>query len=466
MPWHGYLQDLSQLIESPLLEINDTGQMDNSLEESKTACSSDLTANTLAAMLMLNEAAPSKDNADGKAASIASRFTDDRDKENVYLTSRLTTLTAPSPISKPPLVHNPRVEDGNLQAHDRQPPGNQLKAVSNGTLPRTSISSHGLNKQPVDNSPRILTTPYLGPQGQPFTPSTNRTGQAPSSSPVSQLSSQSDKIITPSSHFQLNKKSVQHQSSSVMAALVVPTDKSFTSDTALATRTTELVIEDLIADRKRHGHDSLVNSSKRRQASYASEGALSTSTISDLLEVQFNSDLYRYVGKGKGYSGSTEDGEDYYDEDEEEDGLQPVPGPRKLTQRKIRLNAIADNYMHDLNQKLAKEGNKVRPEEEAVQSARWLVNQSENRQIISSPREYQVELFEKAKEKNIIAVLDTGLSTFEISLILLTATGSGKTLIAVLLLRHIFAQELEDRAIGRPKRISFFLVSPDSRYHD
>lgn len=28
--------------------------------------------------------------------------------------------------------------------------------------------------------------------------------------------------------------------------------------------------------------------------------------------------------------------------------------------------------------------------------------------IISSPREYQTELFERAKEKNIIAVLDTG----------------------------------------------------------
>lgn len=36
--------------------------------------------------------------------------------------------------------------------------------------------------------------------------------------------------------------------------------------------------------------------------------------------------------------------------------------------------------------------------------------------------------------------------------------GSGKTLIAVLLLRHIFDQELEDRALGKPKRISFFLV--------
>ncbi|THC97875.1 hypothetical protein EYZ11_002626 [Aspergillus tanneri] len=59
------------------------------------------------------------------------------------------------------------------------------------------------------------------------------------------------------------------------------------------------------------------------------------------------------------------------------------------------------------------------------------------------PREYQVELFERAKSQNTIAVLDTG---------------SGKTLIAVLLLKHIIQNELIDRADGKPHRISFFLV--------
>ncbi|PLB47276.1 ATP-dependent helicase dcl1 [Aspergillus steynii IBT 23096] len=59
------------------------------------------------------------------------------------------------------------------------------------------------------------------------------------------------------------------------------------------------------------------------------------------------------------------------------------------------------------------------------------------------PREYQVELFERAKSQNTIAVLDTG---------------SGKTLIAVLLLKHIIHNELIDRAAGKPHRISFFLV--------
>ncbi|KAK8028243.1 hypothetical protein PG991_005299 [Apiospora marii] len=63
--------------------------------------------------------------------------------------------------------------------------------------------------------------------------------------------------------------------------------------------------------------------------------------------------------------------------------------------------------------------------------------------VIDSPREYQVELFERAKEKNTIAVL---------------STGSGKTNIAALLLRHTIEQEINDRDIGKPPRVAFFLV--------
>ncbi|KAL2783565.1 hypothetical protein BJX66DRAFT_349313 [Aspergillus keveii] len=59
------------------------------------------------------------------------------------------------------------------------------------------------------------------------------------------------------------------------------------------------------------------------------------------------------------------------------------------------------------------------------------------------PREYQIELFERAKIENTIAVL---------------ATGAGKTLIAVLLLKHTIEKELNNRAEGKQRRISFFLV--------
>ncbi len=37
------------------------------------------------------------------------------------------------------------------------------------------------------------------------------------------------------------------------------------------------------------------------------------------------------------------------------------------------------------------------------------MSKQESNVIITDPREYQIELFEKAKNQNIIAVLDTGL---------------------------------------------------------
>ncbi|KAG5926849.1 hypothetical protein E4U42_002900 [Claviceps africana] len=66
-----------------------------------------------------------------------------------------------------------------------------------------------------------------------------------------------------------------------------------------------------------------------------------------------------------------------------------------------------------------------------------------SKSIINSPRQYQLDLFERAKESNTIIVLETG---------------SGKTLIAVLLLRHILDDELQRRADGKPNKAAFFLV--------
>lgn len=79
--------------------------------------------------------------------------------------------------------------------------------------------------------------------------------------------------------------------------------------------------------------------------------------------------------------------------------------------------------------------------------------------IINDPREYQLELFEIAKIRNTIAVLDTGLSSpmtgYRPSNHVI---GSGKTLIACLLLRHTVDEELQARLSGKQKRVSFFLV--------
>ncbi|KAG6006832.1 hypothetical protein E4U21_006639 [Claviceps maximensis] len=86
--------------------------------------------------------------------------------------------------------------------------------------------------------------------------------------------------------------------------------------------------------------------------------------------------------------------------------------------------------------------------------------------IINSPRQYQLDLFERAKETNTIVVLDTGqFGLFHICLFLcfvlqrlIYTSGSGKTLIAALLLRHIIDGELQRRADGKPEKTAFFLV--------
>lgn len=64
--------------------------------------------------------------------------------------------------------------------------------------------------------------------------------------------------------------------------------------------------------------------------------------------------------------------------------------------------------------------------------------------VIDKARDYQEELFERAKDENVIAVLDTG---------------SGKTLIAALLIRQYLQQELLNRAQSKPRKIIFFLVN-------
>jgi endoribonuclease Dicer len=69
--------------------------------------------------------------------------------------------------------------------------------------------------------------------------------------------------------------------------------------------------------------------------------------------------------------------------------------------------------------------------------------EEDNRTALTDPREYQLELFERAKKENTIAVLDTG---------------SGKTFIAVLLIRHVLDQEIERKSAGLVPRTAFFMV--------
>ncbi|KAI1177932.1 hypothetical protein F4777DRAFT_586951 [Nemania sp. FL0916] len=129
---------------------------------------------------------------------------------------------------------------------------------------------------------------------------------------------------------------------------------------------------------------------------------------------------------------------------EDEDSIQGDTPPRQVAatnlsrDKSLFYDWVRDNREHShisVSDSQRSDGGAV--------TTNFNVRDVEDIPIISSPREYQTELFERAKEKNIIAVLDTG---------------TGKTLIAALLLRHVVEQELDDRKAGKEHRLAFFLV--------
>ncbi|OJD36494.1 dicer-like protein 1 [Diplodia corticola] len=133
-----------------------------------------------------------------------------------------------------------------------------------------------------------------------------------------------------------------------------------------------------------------------------------------------------------------------YDDSESDDGESTSGIARTISEKKRQQHAIFSSWVtqkaEHVTEQEVKETLKT-ADDDSLSVRTLLAKQDSN--IIADPREYQLELFERAKEENVIAVLDTG---------------SGKTLIAVLLLKHTIDKELEDRAAGKAPRISFFLV--------
>lgn len=85
----------------------------------------------------------------------------------------------------------------------------------------------------------------------------------------------------------------------------------------------------------------------------------------------------------------------------------PAAGAVQPKARKVFDNLQFSQFLRDHQEKIytSISTSTVREQDKSMH---MLVQEAESEKIISSPREYQTELFERAKQKNIIAVLDTG----------------------------------------------------------
>ncbi|KAI0401011.1 hypothetical protein F4802DRAFT_619182 [Xylaria palmicola] len=135
------------------------------------------------------------------------------------------------------------------------------------------------------------------------------------------------------------------------------------------------------------------------------------------------------------------------DEESLQNGIQPRPVANAGA---AQDKSVFDDWLREQRQDAYRSLCGPRAEDNSTPATTHPRKPGEAPIIINSPREYQTELFERAKEKNIIAVLDTG---------------AGKTLIAVLLLRHVVEQELEDRQAGQEHSLAFFLVDKVALVH-
>lgn len=168
--------------------------------------------------------------------------------------------------------------------------------------------------------------------------------------------------------------------------------------TSLSSRNTE----DVIADLKRPLHTFPPTTTKRRQSS------LSVHVPSD--SDPTNPPPMENGLDANGNSMPESDDLEAEDEDEEDDDTNlQIAKPQQISERKRRRIAIANNHVLEVARESLKEDIKNNNSQNMEdQSARYIIDQAQSQKIISTPREYQTELFERAKEKNIIAVLNTG----------------------------------------------------------
>lgn len=115
-----------------------------------------------------------------------------------------------------------------------------------------------------------------------------------------------------------------------------------------------------------------------------------------------------------GATGDLDPDEVHVEESESDDGLEKYRlavndhVARLPTAARRRGDAAFEHWIHETHCSSDRPATDASTQPLNRQSTARLIQSNEDKNIIASPREYQVELFERAKEKNLIIVLDTG----------------------------------------------------------
>lgn len=293
---------------------------------------------------------------------------------------------------------------------------NHDSILYNNTYPLVDLSCEDL--EPPTPSPPHANPPVN--KYQPATPLAKRfTSPSPSPRPLGSTPSLTflpATSPTPSPSFtnppRLTLKNLTRVQNSIMIKLTNPTMDTavkMAPSTVTATALPQRTEDEVNADLQRARRPSNIVRVQNWQ-----EGS-STLLPKEVLADPFNplplvEELHLNIRSAPVIEEADPDATQYDDDDESDADDQTSSRPRSISDRKRKQLAIASNYLQErLRNPKAKQTNHIRPGEEVLQNTKWIIDQSEKRSIIDTPREYQIELFERAKEKNIIAVLDTGL---------------------------------------------------------
>lgn len=179
----------------------------------------------------------------------------------------------------------------------------------------------------------------------------------------------------------------------------------------LATRTTAAVIAELNA--ARHARD---GSTKKRCIAISIEEATLQMKVDEPRSCASSPSPPKQVD----IETSTEqEHENLTDDEDDDEDVAHAGRPRTLSERRriqdAQFNLLYKRRVAELVTKVETNSHFNDTIDDESRSTKWLFAHSDDQPAISHAREYQLELFERAKKENIIAVLDTGMSAAFVS---------------------------------------------------